>query len=70
MEKIEKIRNIQELTDSLSSEYANLKNGSIPTGQAKEMSNMAGKIINSCKVQLEYNKFTNNKTKIKFLEME
>ena len=34
----------------------------------KELANMAGKIINSCKVELEYNAYMDIKTKIPFLE--
>lgn len=63
------INNIQDLTNDLVKNYKNLCDGSLEPKMAKEISNMAGKIIGSAKVNLEYNKLMDKKTKIPFLEV-
>lgn len=59
---------ISGLTEDLSNNYKAIKEGKVSLEVAKELSNMAGKIISSAKVNLEYNKYMKKKTKIEFLE--
>lgn len=65
-----KITNIEDLTNHLVSNYEKLSDGTLETKTAKEISNMAGKIIGSAKVNLEYNKFMKLRRKISFLEVK
>lgn len=65
-----KINNIQDLTSNLVVNYEKLCNGELKPKEAKEISNMAGKIIGSAKVNLEYNKQMNYKRKISFLDVK
>jgi hypothetical protein len=62
------MENITQLRDDLLKHYKDLVEGSLDIKTAKEISNTAGKILSSAKVQLEYNVYTGNKNKIKFLE--
>jgi len=65
-----KIDNIQKLRDDLSENYLRTKNGEMAIPLCKELSNSAGKIISSAKVQMDYNKMTGKKdAKIPFLEV-
>ena len=65
-----KINNIQDLTNHLVGNYEKLSDGHLQPKLAKEISNMAGKIIGSAKVNLEYNKFMKLNRKISFLEVK
>jgi hypothetical protein len=62
------MHNITELRQSLLANYIQIKAGKMGLNTAKELSNHAGKIINSLKVELEYNQMLGIKTKIDFLE--
>lgn len=62
------MQNITELRESLTANYTQLKAGKMGINIAKELANTAGKIINSCKVELEYNQLMGTKPKIAFLE--
>jgi hypothetical protein len=66
----DKITNIAQLTESLSENYSKLVKGQLTEKRAKEVSNMAGKIINSAKCQLEYNSYMKYKRAIPFLEVK
>tara|TARA_R100000700_G_scaffold40664_2_gene57127 strand:- start:559 stop:783 length:225 start_codon:yes stop_codon:yes gene_type:complete len=48
------IKNAQNLRWRLAQAYNECENGDMKTGQAKELANIAGKMINSAKAQLEY----------------
>jgi len=63
------IRNITDLTNHLVENYQKLSDGQMLERRAKEISNMAGKIIGSVKVNLEYNKFMKLRRKINFLDV-
>lgn len=63
-----KIKNMNDLTADLIGNYEKLTKGILTEKRAKEVSNMAGKIINSCKTQLEYNSFMKLNKKIPFLD--
>lgn len=64
------MQNIEELRSSLLENYENLKAGKIEIKPAKELANIAGKIINTLRVQLDYNTLTGNTEKIPFLEVK
>jgi hypothetical protein len=59
---------ITDLRDDLLRVYQNIENKKIGLNLAKEKANIAGKVLASAKVELEYNKLIGNKTKIDFLE--
>lgn len=57
-----------DLRTDLVNVYNELRNGSINKGTAKEIANVAGKILSSAKTQLDYNKWVKNESKIDFFE--
>jgi hypothetical protein len=60
---------IKGLRDDLVNIYKELREGKIGLSEAKELSNVSGKIVSTAKTQMEYNKMTgNNNGKIAFLE--
>jgi hypothetical protein len=64
------MKNIKELRDELIKSFDALSEGKLKTKEAKEITNMAGKIIMSAKTQLDYNKSLNRQSYIEFLEVE
>jgi hypothetical protein len=65
------MKNVNELRDQLSSVFAELRAGSIEPKVATELANLAGKMINSSKVQLDYHNMRGDKgAKITFLHSE
>ena len=61
------MENIKDLRDEVLDIMARLKDGRTSATKAKEMANLAGKAINSAKIQIEYekncrDKFTNKRT--------
>lgn len=62
--------NIKDLRDSLLESFDQLKKGNLKSKEAKELTNMSGKIILSAKVELDYNKFMKLGRKIDFLDVE
>ena len=62
------MQNIKELRNGLASNYAKMVAKKMPISTGKELANTAGKILSSCKVELEYNKIMGVKKKIDFLE--
>lgn len=65
---MEKINNITSLRDDLVKAYQQLRNGQITDSHAKEVANMAGKIINSVKTELAYDDYHDVKEGIKFMD--
>ncbi len=65
-----KIENISDLTADLTANYGKLVKGQLTEKRAKEISNMAGKIINSAKCQLEYNSYMKYPRVIPFLDVK
>lgn len=63
------MQNITELRKSLTDNYTRMKAGKMGLNTGKELSNCAGKIINSLKVELEYNTLIGIKERIPFLEV-
>lgn len=62
------MKNVSELRDNLSQVYAELRSGTIKAKDAAELANIAGKIINSAKVQIEYHALRKDKPNIPFLD--
>lgn len=62
------MKNCDELRDELSIVFERLKAGEIKPGEAAEMANIAGKMINSAKAQIEYYALRKESPRINFLE--
>lgn len=62
------MKNVSELRDSLFQVYAELRNGEIKAKDAAELANIAGKMISSAKVQIEYHALRKDKPSIPFLD--
>lgn len=63
-----KIDGITALRDDLIEYYMNAREGNANVKEIGHISQLAGKIINSAKTQLQYNIYTQTKKKIPFLE--
>jgi hypothetical protein len=62
------MKDINELRDNLSTIFEELHNGTIEVKTAAELANIAGKMINSAKAQLDYHAMRKDTTtKITFL---
>lgn len=64
-----KITNVVELRDSLLDVYNKIQDGKIGLREAKEHANIAGKILSSAKLQLEYNAYMKTQSVIAFLNV-
>lgn len=62
------MQNITELRISLADNYTKMKANKMGLNLGKELANTAGKIINSLKVELEYNALIGIKETIPFLK--
>lgn len=62
--------NVTQLRDDLLKIYNELREGKIGISEAKELSNVSGKIISTAKTQMEYNKMCGRDKPIKFLESD
>ena len=62
--------NIKDLRDQLLKSFSDLQSGKMKTKDAKELTNLSGKIILSAKVELDYNKFMKLDRKIDFLDVD
>lgn len=63
-----KIENVTQLRDDLIKIYEQVKSKEIGLKEAKELTNTAGKILSSAKLELEYKSYVGQKDKIEFLE--
>lgn len=63
------MQNIEELRKSLADNYELMKSKKMDIKTGKELANTAGKIINSLKVELEYNNMLGVKKKVDFLDV-
>tara|TARA_R110000822_G_scaffold166387_1_gene306728 strand:+ start:443 stop:679 length:237 start_codon:yes stop_codon:yes gene_type:complete len=62
------MKNVNELRDNLSTIFEELHKGTIEVKTAAELANIAGKMINSAKAQLDYHTMRKDTTtKITFL---
>ena len=62
------MKNAEELRDELAQTFSQLKSGAIKPSEAAELANIAGKMIASAKVQVEYFALRKESPRIKFLE--
>lgn len=62
------MQNITELRKSLSDNYEKMKSGKMELKKGKELSNCAGKIIQSLKVELEHQALLGTTKEIDFLK--
>lgn len=62
------MKNAEELRDELAQTFAQLKAGEIKPSEAAELANLAGKMISSAKVQVEYFALRKESPRIAFLE--
>jgi hypothetical protein len=66
--KLSNIETVKDLRNDLIEIYAALRVGQLGLREAKEFANVSGKIMNSAKLQLDYNVHTKSTGKIKFLD--
>ena len=62
------MKNAEELRAELAQTFAQLKAGAIKPSEAAELANIAGKMISSAKVQVEYFALRKESPRIAFLE--
>ena len=62
------MKNAEELRDELAQTFARLKSGEIKPSEAAELANLAGKMIGSAKVQVEYYALRKEQPRIEWLE--
>lgn len=62
------MQNITELRKSLADNYQKMKDGKMEIKEGKELSNCAGKIIQSLKVELEYQTLLGTTKEIDYLK--
>ena len=62
------MKNAEELRAELSQTFAQLKAGEIKPGEAAELANLAGKMIGSAKVQVEYYALRKEQPRLEWLE--
>jgi hypothetical protein len=61
------MKSVNQLRNELSGIFDDLRSGAIKTKEAGELANVAGKMINSAKVQLEYYALRKEAPTLKFL---
>jgi hypothetical protein len=62
------MKNVTELRDQLSQVFTDLRTGDVKHTDAAELANIAGKMINSAKVQLDYYALRKEAPNIDFLK--
>jgi hypothetical protein len=62
------MKNINELRAITTKSIHDVLSKKLGVKEAKEASNMIGKVLSSVKLEMEYNKYIGNKKKINFLE--
>lgn len=62
------MKNVEELREHLANVFLGIKDGSVKHKDAAELANLAGKMINSAKVQVEYYALRKETPHITFLE--
>lgn len=62
------MKNVTELRNELSMVFDDLKDGKIEQSKAKELANIAGKMIKSAAVEIEYCNLMKTKKDIDFLK--
>ena len=62
------MKNVNELRTELADVFGKLRGGVIKPGEAAELANLAGKMISSAKVQVEYFALRKEQPNITFLK--
>lgn len=62
------MKNVTELRDELAKVFEGVRDKKTDPRDAAEMNNTAGKMINTLKVEIDYNMMMKNNKNIKFLE--
>lgn len=62
------MKNVEALRTELSAVFEGLKAGTLDVKTAAELANLAGKMINSAKAQIEYYALRKESPSIKFLD--
>jgi hypothetical protein len=62
------MKNVEELREHLANVFLGIKDGTVKHKDAAELANLAGKMINSAKVQVEYYALRKETPHIAFLE--
>lgn len=62
------MKNCNELREQLGSVFEALRKGEVTVDQASELANLAGKMINSAKVQVAYYELLKDTPSIAFLQ--
>ena len=62
------MKNVEELREHLANVFLGIKDGTVKHKDAAELANLAGKMINSAKVQVEYYALRKETPYISFLE--
>jgi len=62
------MQNLTELRESLLDNYIKIKAGKMGLNTAKELSNVAGKVLKATQIELAENIFLGNKVPISFLK--
>ena len=70
MAKERQIKNVQDVRDRLEVLYLNLEGGATRAADAKELANIAGKMITTAKLELEEKVFLKDRTPVAFLHPE
>lgn len=65
---MKEVKTNTDLRNAMLEVFNDLKKGKIGIRESKERANVAGKILSSAKLQLEYNAYTKSDAKIDFLE--
>ena len=65
-----KTTNVVELRNELLVVFDKHREGKMGNDEVKQAANIAGKIISSAKVQMEYNKMVQSKNRIPFLDVK
>lgn len=68
MKTRKQVKNITDMTADLLDMYNQVRDNDIGISEAKAAANVAGKVISSIKIKIEYNKMTGLQSKIKFME--
>lgn len=68
MKKEIKLNGITDLTNDLKNLYEDCRNEKVDIRNAKEIANVAGKLIKSAALKMEYNSKMGNNSKVEFLE--
>jgi len=67
-QKKKQLKNVNDMRDRLEILYLNLETGMTKAVDGKEMANVAGKMLSSAKLQLEYCSLRKERPNIAFLD--